>query len=64
MYMTGLAVPKMSLFLTVVFFHCGRVFPLADYEIQHSLDNAVHSIKSFRCSVASAAYISGARFIW
>lgn len=63
MYMIGLAVLKMFLFLTIVFFHCGRVFPLALYEIQHSFDNAVHSIKSFRCSVASAAYISGARFI-
>ena len=62
--MTGLAIPKMSLCLTVFPFHCGRVFPLADFEPQHSLDNAVHSTRSFRCSVVSAAYISGARFIW
>ena len=53
--MTGLAVPKMSLFLTVVFFPRGCGFPLADLETQRSLDDAVHSIKSFRCSVASAA---------
>ena len=64
MHITGLAVLITSLFLTVVFFHCGRVFPLAGYEFQHSLDNAVHSTNFFRYSVASAAYISGARFIW
>ena len=64
MYMTGLAVPKMSLILTVNFFHCGRGFPSADYETQHSLDNAVRSTRSFRCSVSSATYISGARFFW
>lgn len=62
--MTGLAVTKMSLFLTVTLSHFGRVLPLAEFETQQSLNNAFHSIRTFRSSVISAAYISGARFIW
>ena len=46
---------KLSLFLTVVLFHFGRIFPLADFETQHSPNNAVNSIKPFRSSVISAA---------